>query len=145
MRKEFEFESEVVAELPPGTVAFQPEYVRLLGDPQTALMLSQLVCWHLRGANPHLPTRVLRNGNWWIVLSWREWQHNLGLSRAQTRRCLTKLQNAGLIEVKVYMDKRNGTPTRHVRFPWLASGETLHETPTARELTHRIAVIGAHR
>jgi hypothetical protein len=123
----------------PGTVAFQLEYVALLGGDLTcALMLSQLVCWHMRGTNLDSALRVFKDGNWWIALSWREWQHECGLSHGQTRRCLTKLQKAGLIEVKVYMF--NGTPTRHVRFPWLASGKTLPEPPTAAELQHRIAV-----
>ena len=71
-------------------------------------------------------------------MPWQEWQHKFGLSCAQTRRGLKKLQKAGLIEVAVY--NLNGTPTTHVRFPWLAFGKTLPELPTAAELQHRIAV-----
>ncbi|HEY6337084.1 MAG TPA: hypothetical protein VIW68_01185, partial [Candidatus Sulfotelmatobacter sp.] len=92
----------------PGTVVFQPGYVALLGgDVHCALMLSQLVCWHIRGTNPDSPPRVFKDGNWWLALSWQEWQHNVGFSRNQTRRCLKNLRKAGLIEVAIY--KLNGT------------------------------------
>jgi hypothetical protein len=123
----------------PGTVAFQPQYVTLLGgDLQCALMLSQLVSWLIRGTGQDSPPRVFKDGNWWIAVSWQEWQHDLGFSRAKTRRCLKTLQKAGLIEVAVY--KLNGNPVCHVRFPWAAFGKTLPGPPTAAELQHRIAL-----
>lgn len=123
------------------TVPFQPEYVALLGgaDIHCAVMLSQLVCWYMRGMSLDQAHRVFKDGSWWVAASWQDWQQHFGFSGAQTRRCLTKLKKKGLIEIRVHMF--NGAPTRHVRFPWLANGETLPAPPTAAELQHRVAVI----
>lgn len=125
-------------------VLYQPDYVNLLdGDVQCAVMLSQLVYWYKPGKNGTSRLRVYKpqDGKMWIAKSWQEWQAECGLSRAQSRRCLDKLKTLGFVEMKVYRFK--GTPTIHVRFPWVPRGKTLVDAPSAAELRQRISAIGS--
>jgi hypothetical protein len=125
-------------------VLYQPDYVNLLdGDVQCAVMLSQLVYWYKPGKNGTSRLRVYKpqDGKMWIAKSWQEWQAECGLSRAQSRRCLKKLKTLGFVELKVYRFK--GTPTIHVRFPWVPRGNTLVDAPSAAELRQRISAIGS--
>ena len=128
----------------PHKVLFQPEYVDLLGgDIPCAVMLSQLLYWYKPGTDGRSRLRVFKpqDGKMWIAKSWKEWQSECGMSRAQSRRCLDKLKTLGFVEMKVYRFK--GTPTIHVRFPWVPRGKTLVDAPSAAELRQRISAIGS--
>lgn len=75
---------------------------RLTGDQVAALMLGRLLYW--------LP----RSQSGWVFKSWRDWQAECGLSRAQVKR----VHNAGLLEaigVEQQVRKAAGAPTVHYR------------------------------
>ncbi len=114
-------------------VVLQSKYVKLLGGYYpAAVMLCHLLYWYMPDKNGKTKLRVRKGNKLFISKSWRGWQTETGLSRSQTRTSLDKLQRFGLIEVELY--KFAGTPTIHVRFPWVPTGTTLKQAPTAIEL-----------
>ena len=124
-----------------GTVLFYPGYVDLLGgDITCALILSQLVEWYMPDKHGFSKLTIKKNdGTMWMAKSCREWQERFGLSRSQSRRSLHKLRKLGLVELRIY--KVNGTPTTHIRFPWVHSGHTLAAAPTTTDLQQQMIAI----
>lgn len=116
------------------TIDFKKAYVDMTGDVVAALMLSQIVFWHLPDKNGDDKLRVERGGHLWLVKSRDDWWEECRLSPREADRSRKTLEGLGIIEVRLY--KFNGAPTQHIRIIeerflelW---EESLNAKPTAR-------------
>jgi hypothetical protein len=110
-------------------VLLQRDYVDLLdGDVLSALMLSQIVYWYRQDKKSKSKLRVNRFDVFWLAKSNIEWEAEIGLSPAQSRRCLEVLRKRKIIETEVR--KFWGTPVNHLRLLYAAGASSLTEVPT---------------
>lgn len=78
-------------------VAFHPALVPLLGGPDEALFISQLLFWDGKGAS----------AGRWIYKTQEEWERETGLSRYRQLRVRRRLNALGVLE-----ERRAGVPAR---------------------------------
>jgi hypothetical protein len=110
------------------TIDFKKAYVDMAGDVIAGLMLSQIVYWYLPGQSEESKLRVERDGKRWLVKSRHDWWDECRLSPREADRARKTLEEAGLIEVRLY--KFNGSPTQHLR---IREGEFLEAWQAAIE------------
>jgi hypothetical protein len=94
---------------------------KALGDQNAALMCIRLLHWFPRA----------KKAGGWVYKSWRDWNAECNLSRAQIKR----VHNKGFLEtigIERKTMKANGTPTVHYR---------LHETQLVRQLAEFLEVL----
>jgi hypothetical protein len=72
-------------------VAFHPALVPMLGGPDEALFVSQLLYWDGKGSAPAR----------WIYKTQAEWKHEIGLSRHRLRRARRRLKELGVLEERL--------------------------------------------
>lgn len=99
---------------PPYGVLLVRAYVDLVdGDVPTALMLSQIVYWHLPSASGKRKLQVRHGGEYWLAKSAVHWREEIGVTPKQAYRSTKVLIGKGLIETCT--KKFAGSPTVHVR------------------------------
>jgi hypothetical protein len=109
-------------------VLFYREYVDLLEDILSALMLSQIVYWYLPDKKGNAKLKVYKKGNWWLVKSFHDWFDEIGLTRRQSQRCIQILVKKGVVETSLH--KFDGTPTMHIRLLCAKGSQILREAPS---------------
>jgi len=85
------------------TITFSRAFLQITGDIPCALMLSQLVFWSGRGADP----------GGWVWKRDQDWNEEVGITLKQAVRARNNLRKRGLIETKI--KKAFGNPTLHYR------------------------------
>lgn len=78
-------------------------YIKMTGNIETALILSQLVYW----------TSRVKNSDGWIYKSNKEWQEEIYLTDYSIRKAIKQLEDMDIIEKVI--KKANGSPTAHYR------------------------------
>ena len=77
----------------------------------TALLLSQLVYWFKPTKSGKSKLSIFRDGKLWLAKSHEQWMEECGLTPKMCRFAAKELQQAGLIEVRVW--KFGGAPINH--------------------------------
>ena len=100
------------------TVDLKLTYIDMVGgDFHAAVLLAQLVYWHLPGRKGETKLRVQRDGHFWLVKSATEIWEETRLTRRQSDKAIAKLKGLGLIIVEVHKWAAKGktpVPTRHI-------------------------------
>jgi hypothetical protein len=99
--------------MPENVIVVKPVYKQITGSMNSAALLAQIIYWHTPGATGATKLRVKRDGELWLVKSWKDWETEIGLSRMQSRVALDKLRALGLIFTQVH--KFNSTPTTYIK------------------------------
>ena len=127
-------------------VLYKPEYADLFdGDFVPALLLSQFIYWYKQDKNGKSKLRVKKRNaaggtDYWLAKSWIDLQSECKLSRHQSHRGLQVMNAKGLIETKVF--RFAGTPTLHIRFPWVPKDGVLIKEPSV-EMLRKVITIAA--
>jgi len=99
------------------TIAVPVPFVRAFsGNGNDAIMLSQILYWHLPGSSGQPRLKVKRDGDYWLAKTYSDWEKELGMGEVTARKSIGRLKSRGLIETKVM--KFNGVPTIHLRILW---------------------------
>lgn len=98
------------------TIDFKKIYVDMADDLISGLVLSQVVYWHLKGANGVTRLRVNKEGYLWIAKKREDWHEEIRITPRQLDRALDILESKGLVATALYGFA--GTPTKHIRLRW---------------------------
>lgn len=101
----------------------RPQYVNLLGDVITALLLSKIHGWYLADSRGRSRLRIWKQNAFWIAKSYSDWGNETGLTERRLRRALKVLLDQGLIETMI--SKFQGIPTLHLRYTLIPNGEPI--------------------
>lgn len=97
-------------------IDFKRIYVDMAGDIIAALVLSDIVYWHLPSNDGASKLRVEKEGRMWIAASMGSWWDRCRITEKQARRAIEILAEKGIILTKVF--KFNGAPTTHISIEW---------------------------
>ena len=79
------------------------EFIRLTGDIEVALFLSQLIYWTGKAKDPE----------GWVFKTYEDWKEEIMLTEYKIRKAKNKLEKLGFLETRI--KKANGNPTVHYR------------------------------
>ena len=79
------------------------EFIRLTGDIEVALFLSQLIYWTGKAKDPE----------GWVFKTYEDWEEEIMLTEYKIRKAKNKLEKLGFLETRI--KKANGNPTVHYR------------------------------
>lgn len=92
-------------------------YVVMAGNKLAdALLLAQIVFWHLPNSRGQSKLRVRKGGHWWIAKADLEWWDEIALPASTARDARRRLQKRELIVVEHH--RFNGLRTCHIRLNW---------------------------
>lgn len=95
------------------TIDFKKVYVDVADDLIAGLLLSQIIYWYLPSGQRQSKLRVEKDGHLWIAKSHADWYEEVRITEWQAPRALTKLEERGIIEKRIY--RFDGSPTVHIR------------------------------
>jgi len=87
--------------------------LRMADDINAGILLDRLRYWFTPNKDGRSKLRVRREGHYWVAKSRKAWTEECGLSERQVDSARQKLEELGLIEVKLF--RFNGAPTLHYR------------------------------
>lgn len=100
-------------------------FVDLAGDVTSGLLLAQIAYWHGLDRRGQSRLTVERGGHLWLAKAREDWWEECRLTPKQVRRCLSVLEEKGLVATALW--KFGGAPTTHVRLIPEAMNEALCE------------------
>jgi hypothetical protein len=98
------------------TIDVKRAYIRIAGDCNAGILLSQIVYWFLPARDGKSKLRIERDGKWWLAKRREEWWDECCLSPRQFDWSVGKLEGSGLISAAVY--RFNGALAKHVSLNW---------------------------
>lgn len=91
-------------------------------------ILSQILYWFSPTPDGKPRVRIERDGYYWLAKKMTDWYEEVRVTPKQAKRAISKLENLGLIETRVY--KFAGSPTTHIRPCYCEIEKKLHEYGT---------------
>lgn len=115
-------------------VLFYPEFTKIAGSIDAALLLSQLAYWFQNGPKGKPRVRVRRNGRLTYVRSHEDMRADTGLSEWRLRKARERLEAAGLVQVEVHLFGNKTLPHWWLDLPRLDSEIALKTGPEAHTI-----------
>ncbi len=103
------------------TIDVKRIYVDLTGDLATAMLLSQIIYWHLPG-DEGSKLRVKRNGKQWLAKGRADWWDECRITTKQFDRSIAILRTLNLVETKLFRFAGSPTVHIHLNLPALMEG-----------------------